>query len=53
LQNTHRLTRQIIGLPLSNGLGRQNIRRVCLLVRNFIATQSTEFKPTHESRNAA
>ena len=53
LQNTHRLTLQIIGLPLSNGLGSQNIRRICSLIRDFIATEYAASNRPHVSRNAA
>jgi|GEM_PF-1233255 len=53
LQNTHRLTLQIIGLPLSNGLGSQNIRRICSLIKDFIATEYAASNRPHVSRNAA
>ncbi len=38
LPNAFRLTKEILGLPLSNGLGEHNIRRVCSLIERFAAT---------------
>jgi len=35
LPNASGLTNEILGLPLSNGLGRHHIRRICALVADF------------------
>ncbi|MDA1232449.1 MAG: DegT/DnrJ/EryC1/StrS family aminotransferase [Planctomycetota bacterium] len=39
--NAAQLTQQIIGLPLSNGLGSGNVRRICSLIQGFAATHAT------------
>ncbi len=53
LRNTYGLTLQIIGLPLSNGLGSHNIRRICSLVADFITTQQAVSNQPPISRSAA
>jgi len=53
LRNTDGLTRQIIGLPLSNGLGSHNIRHICSLVADFVTAQQAGPKQPPVSRSAA
>lgn len=38
--NAFRLTQEILGLPLSNGLGEHNIRHICSLINRFADTQA-------------
>ena len=54
--NAFRLTHEIIGLPLSNGLGEHNIRRICSLINRFAETHATilnQRQPTYLDRRAA
>lgn len=54
--NAYRLTQEILGLPLSNGLGEHNIRRICSLINRFAGTHATTLKqlqPTQLGRRAA
>ena len=39
--NAYHLTQEILGLPLSNGLGEHNIRLICSLINRFAETHAT------------
>ncbi len=54
--NAFRLTQEILGLPLSNGMGEHNVRRICSLINRFADTHATTLKqpqPTQFDRRAA
>ncbi len=54
--NAFRLTQEILGLPLSNGLGEHSIRHICSLLHLFVNTHTTTLKqpqPTKLDRHAA
>jgi dTDP-4-amino-4,6-dideoxygalactose transaminase len=53
LPNAYGLMLQIIGLPLSNGLGSHNIRRICSLIADFIRMQQAGSNQLPVSRSAA